>query len=108
MRYLIALVTISALSSSVASAQCDDPGASAGLLVVGITLSPKLAFLGGIEGRLCVGPQAEAFVRLEYGGHLHVVAGARLRLFAELVPVDPQPPRPGCDSAATSAASFPA
>jgi hypothetical protein len=61
---------------------CDDETERSVVLVFGVSVSPKLSLVGGIEGRQCIGETSEAMVRLELGaGKPRLIGGARARPF---------------------------
>ena len=76
------LIGTTMLASNAHAEPCDDVTERSVVLVLGVSLSPKLSPVGGIEARQCIGETSEAMVRFELGGGKpRLIAGARARPF---------------------------
>ncbi|MDX2088033.1 MAG: hypothetical protein SFX73_09290 [Kofleriaceae bacterium] len=73
---------VAAAASPAAAEPCDEITATTVAAVIGMNISPKPSFLGGLELRTCIRDNADIALRLEFGGDKpRLIAAARAQPF---------------------------
>ncbi len=78
------LVGTSLLGAAAGTAEarpCDDIASRTVGFVLGVDLAPRARLFGGVEARVCLDDRSEAMARVEVGGGMRLIVGARARPF---------------------------